>query len=98
MVDGSIVVCGRIGKASVGATATEVASWFVAVGTMVFVGVGVDKLGVQLVNKPVRRNNIWMCKSCFFIFTSFWFDYAKECLTVCDIVPFRGYLLVGGTR
>jgi len=78
MVDGSIVVCGRIGKASVGGTATEVVSWFMPVGTRVFVGVSVDKLGVQLVNKPVRRNNIWTCKICFFTFTSFWFDYAKN--------------------
>ena len=58
MVDGSIVVCGRIDKASVGGTATEVAAWFVPVGAMVFGGVSVDRLGVQLVNKPVRRNNI----------------------------------------
>src|SRR4030095_856011 len=84
MVDGSIVVCGRIGKASVGSTATEVTAWFVPVGAMVFVGVSVDKFGIQLVNKPARKNNNWTCKICFFIFASFWFDYAKECLTVCD--------------
>src|SRR5215216_5224070 len=83
MVDGSIVVCGRIGKDSVGVMATEVASWFVPVGTMVFVGVSVDKLDVQLVNQPVRRNNIWTCKICFFTFTSFWFDCAKNRPTVC---------------
>ncbi len=49
------------------------ACWFVAVGATVFVVVGVDKLGIQLVNNPATRNNIWTKKICCFISNSILF-------------------------